>query len=170
MSIQTSVAADPSVAYEGLIFGSGASDRAGYIVSETAGISPGRFVAQGSSDGTCILPAASTDITGNAALGVAVFDPTLPTNWPASSYTVQYHAGQACQVLRKGRIWVYAEEAVTPASSVYVRYASGSLGTVLGRFGDSGTDTSTRALLPNARFCTSTTAAGLVLLEINLPG
>lgn len=69
-------------------------------------------------------------------------------------------------VLSKGRVWVTAENAVTPSSAVTVRYAGG--GTAGGFRGGSVVADETRTL-SGARFLTSAGAGELVLLEINLP-
>lgn len=69
--------------------------------------------------------------------------------------------------LRRGRIWVEVEEAVTPASIVRVRVVADTEGPV-GRFADTA-DTGKTVQLKSARYLTSTTAAGdLVLVEFDL--
>ncbi len=89
------------------------------------------------------------EITGTATEGI-------PVNKPAN-------------ILRKGRVLVIVEEAVTPASSVFFRHnAPGALPEALGRFrtdADAGDATQVTA----ARFVTSASAGELAILELNLP-
>ncbi|HSN27178.1 MAG TPA: hypothetical protein VLT45_12860 [Kofleriaceae bacterium] len=171
MGVQTTIQQDPNIAYEGMVSESNpfGLDIITKIVQTATGVSAGRFCAQGTADNQCVLPGASTDITGPAALGFAIYDPSKPTNWPPSATTVAYPQGQACPLLRKGRIWVVTEQAVTPADPVYVRYAAGSF-SVLGRVRKDA-DTASAAALGTgvAKFCTTqATIGGLVLVEINL--
>jgi hypothetical protein len=139
------------------------------IISKVAqaALQAGQGVIQGTADEQAQLPAASGDITGLPFLGVAVYDPSKMTNWPSGN-TTAYPAGQAVGILRKGRVWVYTEEAVTPADAPYCRYASGGGGSVLGRFRKSA-DSSSAAALPSgkARFMTTAGAGSLVLLELS---
>lgn len=106
------------------------------------------------------LPAAAADVSKPGALGIVVFDQTREggVDWPASRPT---------PVMRRGRIWVTAESAVTRWTVPFVRYASGAGGTELGSFrGDA--DGSTAAQCPWALFITDAAAGALVLVEISL--
>ena len=103
-------------------------------------------------------------MTGLPFLGVTIYDPSKDVAWPPGT-TVPYPIGQAVSIMRKGRVWVWTEEAVTPASTPYCRYAAGAGGTVIGRFRASA-DTATAAAVPGARFMTTAGAGSLVLLEI----
>lgn len=67
-------------------------------------------------------------------------------------------------LMRKGRIWVYTETAVSPTSDVFVRVLTVSAD-VKGQF-RAGTATNFIAL-PGAKFITSTTGAGLAVLELS---
>jgi hypothetical protein len=172
MGVQTSIQQDPNIAYEGMVseYNPFGLDILTKIVQTAAGISAGRFCAQGTADNQCIIPGAGTDITGAGALGFSVYDPSKPTNWPPSTTTVAYPQGQACAIMRKGRIWLVTEQAVTPADPVFVRYAANSF-SVLGRVRKDNDGGSAAAALgtANARFCTTqATIGGLVLVEINL--
>lgn len=169
MSIQTSMTTTPAAAYAGMVSETvpGFKDLISKV-SANASITNGVFVIQGASDdGECDLPSASGDVTaGIKGLGVAIFDPTLMTTWPPGT-TSPYPVGQAVAVLRRGRIWVAVEEAVNAGDQAYVRYSSGGGGTQLGAFRKSA-DTATAAALKGSRYMTTTTGAGLALLEINL--
>ena len=71
-------------------------------------------------------------------------------------------------VLKKGRIWVYAEEAVNPTLAVFMRHTTAT--TELP--GDFRTDADTAKaddISSVASWVSTTTGAGLALLEINVP-
>lgn len=106
------------------------------------------------------LPAAATDVTKPGAMGIVPYDQTREggSDWPALRPT---------PVVRRGRIWVMAEGAVTRWKAPFVRYAAGAGGTELGSFrGDA--DGATAAECPWALFITDASAGGLVLVEISL--
>lgn len=106
------------------------------------------------------LPAASADITGVIAMGITPFDQSREGG-------VDYPANRPTPVLRRGRIWVLAEGAVTRFTQPFIRFASGAGGTELGSFrGDA--DTATAVAAPYALYLTDAAAGGLVLVEITL--
>lgn len=70
-------------------------------------------------------------------------------------------------VMSKGRCWVTVEEAVTPASNVLVRCVTGT-GTVMGRFRDTADGVTCLDISAYARFLTSTSGAGVALLEFDI--
>ena len=69
-------------------------------------------------------------------------------------------------VLHSGRVYVQVEEAVTPASAVYVRVASGGGGTQLGAFRASA-DTATARAASGMRYLTSAGIAGMAVVEVD---
>lgn len=80
---------------------------------------------------------------------------------------VFYAPSEMVTVLRKGRIYVQVEVAVTSDDPVYVRHvASGTK--VRGGFGNV-VDSSTCFLVSGARYVTSAAAGGFAIVEINLP-
>jgi len=81
--------------------------------------------------------------------------------------TVSYKATEVVNVLRKGIAYMVCEEAVSADDSVYVRYKAGT-GTVIGAVRNDS-DSSTCLAWANARFKETTTVAGIVAVEINLP-
>lgn len=162
---QTSYALNQSAAQEGQLSDVGNHD----IVSKSnaAAILFGKFVAKDSADGSCKAPAAATDVTNlQKAGGVVVRSQTVVCD--PSVVAPQYPLKSAIPVLRKGRIWVKAEDVITAGTStVNVRYAgTGDKGSFLGAAVSMET-----ALLPDAqaKWLTSTSAINqLALLEINL--
>ena len=110
---------------------------------------------------------------------VAIFDNALGAVAPSASMvasqqavtfdigSVFYAPTELVTVLRKGRIYVQVEVAVTSDDSVYVRHvASGTK--VRGGFGNV-VDSSTCFLVSAARYVTSAAAGGFAIVEINLP-
>lgn len=77
--------------------------------------------------------------------------------------------GIIMNVLRKGRVWVQVEEAVTPASVVKVR-AVASGGEVAGAFRDTADSTDCVDISRMARYLTSAGAGELAVLELDLTG
>lgn len=166
-SFFTSVLQTAVAAIEGML-----ADNAGISVisraAANAAIPQGRavvFVA-GDTDAQVRIPATTGQVSGPNLMGVSFFEDTAPAN--------PYAVGDQVPVLRKGKVWVLVEEAVTPASSVFVRHAAGTGGTAakpLGGFRASA-DSNTSATLVSidvARYLTSASADGLALLAINLP-
>lgn len=170
MSRQTTVSSNPSEAYEGQILGDAISSVIiTKIANPSAGLSAGRGITYVSgSDTKCDLPAASTDITDvTKFLGVTIFQEALSGSWPPTATAGIYQQGQLVSILKRGFIWVYTEVAVAITDTPYCRYSANGGLSVLGRFRNDN-DTSHAAAVPSAKFATSTTGAGLVLLSINL--
>lgn len=108
------------------------------------------------------------DLTGKHGLGVAA----LMTSRGQADTATGYDANEDVSIVRKGRVWVLAEEAVEPGDPVYVRMVAAGA-EVLGRLrrtedGTLGTAPDA-ALLRGARWVTTTAAAALGVIEINLP-
>jgi len=93
------------------------------------------------------------------AAGVVPFTPA------AASLT--YAAGSMVPLLRDGRVSVSSEDAVTEGGPVYVRMVAGE-GESVGAF-RATPDSTDCALLLGARWASTTSAAGLAVLELNLP-
>lgn len=151
----------PPVALPGMFADNGIKD----IVSRVAlnaTIAPGLLAIYFAADAEngVRAPTLTGQVSGANAQGIVVYDPTAPNN--------PYAIGDMVPVMKKGRIWVNVEEAVTPASTVFVRFAAGSFA-VLGAFRASA-DTATAVALPSAKYVTTqATIGGLAVVEINLP-
>lgn len=111
------------------------------------------------------LPRATGEVTGQPA-GFAVYDPAIETN---TAYTDDggYESRSVMSILRRGRLWVEVEDAVTAYGSVFIRF-SASGAEVLGS-ARSDADTADAVALPSAKFLTGASAGGVALVEINLP-
>ena len=71
----------------------------------------------------------------------------------------------AMNLMHKGRVYVKVEEAVTPASPVFARYAAGGDGLGSFRASDPGTAADQ---VPGARYLSSAGIGELALLEVDL--
>lgn len=166
MPFPTTILDNPVVALVGQVADSGSNQDPGGTISGqviNATIAPGLLAVwhAGDADNTVRAPAATGEVTGFNPRGVTIYEASSPNN--------PYAIGDVIGLLKRGRIWVATEEAVTPASTPFVRFAAGAGGTVLGAFRASA-DTATAVALPGAKFVsTQATPGGLVLLEINIP-
>lgn len=114
------------------------------------------------STGLAALPSGASDVFAGVALMKHLATPN-------ATGVGQYDIGMAISVLRKGRVWVYAEEAVDPTKAVYCRYTANTGPTrPVGNFLTTG-DTSKAFAVANAKWVSTTAAAGLAILDLNLP-
>lgn len=131
-----------------------------FLVQSAAATLPG--TASAPNVPTAKLPAASSDLFGHGGV-------VLHSHWYDKRLqlgTTGVKPTNLLTLVRRGRIWVYAEKAVTRDDAVYVRYTA-SGGNVPGNFRDDD-DTSKALRLYGCRYLTETTGAGLVGLEIDL--
>jgi hypothetical protein len=161
---QTSYSINQSAAMAGMLYDSAvAVDVVSAVdVTESAGVGYGLALARSSVDGQVKLPASSGDVA--AILGVSVLSQTKEQ--ALLTGVVNNPKGSDISVLRKGRIWVQVEEAVTQASPVFVRFASGSF-TQLGAFRASA-DSASAAQLVGAVYVNSASAGGFAAVDLNL--
>lgn len=109
----------------------------------------------------CKLPGAATDVTGRVAGGFTIL--THGREQTDNGYALN----TMCQYLRRGAIWVKAEEAMAKGDTVYVRYLSGT-GTTIGAVRNDA-DSTTCAALDGASVLQYDSTTGLVEIDINLP-
>lgn len=93
------------------------------------------------------------------AAGITLYDPMREPG--------AYAQYERVSVLRRGRVLVSAEAAVTAGQPVYVRFVATG-GEVRGAL-RGAPDSTDCALLPGARWATTTTGAGLAVVDLNLP-
>jgi len=162
MSLQTSVAFSLQPAFAGQVEGSHISTNNG---EAEVVIQSGLFVTHGTDDGMLKLPTSSGEVA--TGLGIAPSRVTQDSRFPSGGTAGStYQIGDTLESISQGKVWVYVEAAVNAGEQAYVRYATGT-GTQKGAFRNDA-DTATAAAI-SARFRTSTSGAGLALLEINLP-
>lgn len=146
--------------------------------SGSAVIPFGCAVVQGTNDNECSLPASATDVTGQGKLlGVALIDLSVENKYPDDGSVPSYPSGRMVAVLQKGRCFVTVEENVTPASPVYVRFATdGASNTQPGSFrasaeGTAQVDTVTPTAVNSTQyFVTVSGASGERTYEVTSSG
>jgi len=116
--------------------------------------------------------------------GMAISSMTMEGVSGSSSYTpnptpaysdgrIGYPDKETLNVVSKGVIWVYSATAIALGDAVrfYNADHSGTVaGAFLGRFTKTAVASKTIQVTAGARWLSETTAAGLVLLEIDIPG
>lgn len=119
----------------------------------------GVFVTKGSAENLAVLPDATGEVTALVGLGVTVRTLSTKTG-------VGYADEAAMSIIKKGRVWVEVEDAVTAESAAFVRFSAG-VGEQLGAF-RSDADTADAVALPYAKFVTDADAGGMAILELNM--
>jgi len=155
---QTAYQQDPTVALEGGLVDI-STDRDLITGTADAAIIFGRFVhrvAGGPADDRpprVDLPALTGDVTGATGIGFATNDVTIeaPGGWAVDSVV---------RILRSGRIWMLAEDAVTLGAAVFVRFQGGGEGRVR-----SDADVGNAVALPGATFRSAAGAGELAIVE-----
>lgn len=155
----------PSVQDEGLFAGflpdyaSQERDILSYVNEETtAGIPFGVMVAQGTADRGCVLMAAQND----DLIGIVVKNQAYDTKRELDDNGA-LKPDVMVNVLRRGRIWVAVDESVAPGDDVRVDEDGGT-------FTKTAENDVTIDISKNARWLSSTTGAGLALLEFDMTG
>lgn len=160
---QTSVATKMTRAFAGMVADSSRDTNVRSYVSEEASaeIPFGVFVKQGTGDDQCLKLTAVTD----KLIGVVVHSHAYAKDQELGDTGLKPKV--TVGVMSRGRIWMPVEEAVTPASPVRVRcIAVGN--EVAGALRDTADASDDVAITTWARFLTSTTGAGIVLLEFDV--
>lgn len=162
---QTSVA-EQALGFPGMKADSGNDD----VISRIAegALVDGTLAVVGTSvDTEAKAPTAGADVTTLTSLRGVVLHSHARESGAAANPS--YADGDMVSLMRSGRVLVKVEEAVTPASPVFVRHAAGAGGTVLGAFRASA-DTATASQLPvsAAKYVSSAAPGGLAVLELSI--
>jgi hypothetical protein len=168
-SFPTTTLRAPTKAFEGMLADSRNVKVNSKTPGGTASIHAGRFVCfhAGDDDAACRVPTSTAEVENNNAMGVTILD----VSRMSADGTVgnAYATNEDMPVLQDGEIWVNVEEAVTPASLVYVRITESTGGAAdQGKFRASA-DSGKAVIAYGFKFMTSTTGAGLALLSVKLP-
>lgn len=128
-----------------------------------ADVDAGLFVTVGTDvDDGCAVPTSVAEVVD--CLGVTR---RITTHDDEGAGGEHYADNGAVEIVYEGFIYVLCEETVAAGDPVFVRYASGAGGTILGkvRNDDPGTEASA---FPAAQFAASRTGAGPVLVKVNI--
>lgn len=157
---QTAYQQDPTVALEGQLVDTSFAKDIVTGIAEVA-IPFGRFVHRsvaGAADDrppVVDVPRLTGEVTGGTLIGVAMSDVTLEET------TTGWLANETVRIMRSGRIWMIAEDAVTYGAPVFVRF-TGNEGQVR-----SDVDGGAAVALPGASFRSIAGAGELVIVEYN---
>lgn len=152
---QTSVTLYGDAAFNGMLADLSDNDIGSFAAEGVVAI--GRTVRRGTNREKQVVQ--STTAVGQGALvfGVALHDHAREAT---AQGVAQYATTEAVSVLRRGRVWVQTNDAVVAGSVANLHLATGT-------FTDEAVGAGIEALtLVQARFETSTTAAGLAIVEL----
>lgn len=162
-TVQTTFPVNHLVAVAGAVFGSKPLTESRLAA---ASIPFGTFVCRRASpaDGVdqCASPAATADVTARL-LGIAMYNDTARNGFGYEQY-------QGVTYMRKGLCWVPCESACVEGVQPFIRFAVGT-GLILGAaYNAADTASCVQFGTPAIIFRNTLAAAGLALVEINLPG
>lgn len=122
-------------------------------VADAAGIGFGVVVQEAANANECTADLDTTDMDAYRFLGITMRDRSVRPETPNL-----FAENESALIMRKGVIWVAVAGAVTKGTDVTVTLASGALG--------SEAVTTGIVAIPNARWETSTTGAGLAQVRL----
>lgn len=101
--------------------------------------------------------------------GVVLYDAAYEAGYPFGTSTLNgVQVGNAMSLIKKGRVFVTAEDAVDPTKPVYLRLSANGAGTAAGQF--RGTSDTTHTIqLTKAKWVGTRNADGLCALDLNYP-
>lgn len=126
-----------------------------------ADLPAGVFVTRDAADGACKVPTTSGEVTASG-MGFTVLN--LAHEPSSDGSTVDIPATKGCGVIRRGRIWVLTETAMTYGQSVFVRFTANGGNTQLGKVRNDA-DTANAVAAPGWQCLTTLAAAGLAVIE-----
>jgi len=158
MPVQSSYSESIGVARAGMIANEEPSVLISRTIIDAAGVGFGKVVQEastdGSTDGQCTADLDTADLDAYKFLGITVRERSVRPETP--NKFAQY---ESARIMRKGVIWVEVAGAVKAGEDVTVTLASGVLGTA-------GASAGTIVAIPNARWESSTSGAGLAKLRL----
>ena len=171
--MQTEYTQEPERAFQGLIADGGPIDIVTRTLELAAGIPFGIALEPGTDPALEVAP---TTLTGFVFVGVAAHSHTREDLTQALDLGISDN--EPVNVVRKGRVWVPIEQAVTPYTSpVFIRHTVNGALDQLGAFRVDADTARADDLSAVAEYQDSITIAGLphsfvglALLSINLPG
>lgn len=130
----------------------------------------GRGLARGTLPDVATLPSVTSFVFEGISIARAKGRLKDNTVSPPVTEDAKWLGSDSMNVLRRGRIWVRPEDAVTIASDVFIRHTQGlAPAETVGRF-RTDADGSNADQLNGARWLSNAGAGVLAVLEINIPG
>jgi hypothetical protein len=136
------------------------------FINETAVVQPFGDIQVYNSGGTVANSSKTISATGETVVGINVLTYVDETDLNGDGRP-GVKLDQVMNIANEGAVAVYVTGAVTPASPVRVLYSASGTGKA-GQFSHAFASGKT-VRLSNARFLSSTTGAGLAILELNGP-
>jgi hypothetical protein len=163
--MQTSYSIDQAVGRVGAIADSSMVQDIETYKAKAGAIYIGRVVTQGADLEAVVHPDAAGEVTDEKLVkGIVVHSHEMESNNTGSEPI--YVQGSIVPVMRKGRIWVEATDAITVGTSTVNVDVTNSAS--LGKLSGAALASSASAVLPKAKFKSNTSGAGLAILEIDL--
>jgi hypothetical protein len=161
---QTSYSADADNGFAGLL---GDSGEGMYLISRALEDSTAMAFGLGVIWGTD--PDKQFDVFAGAGTLAGVLAHKQNRADPSLGAALGIEQNEIASLVRTGRIWVTVEEAIVVGTDdVFVRHTAGGGGSTLGAFRTDADTASAQAVL-NANWIQGSAAAGIALLQINLP-
>ena len=169
----TTYSAAPSAAYAGMIVGNDYETISMVNVEASAAMPFGRgviFKASNTTDQDALVPSAEGDIVA----GILAHSHAYERSWTNAAGTVMGELSSAgllpgamLNVLRRGIIWVIAEDAVVPGDRLWVRCTAGGAGEVVGGCVPADEGTETIPCSNQGVFLTTAAAGALAQLQVD---
>lgn len=163
---QTAYSIDPTRALEGQLADISLHRDVVSRLAESA-IPFGRYVTRhtAGTDEQVRLPVLTGEVTGNDG-GFAIADVSIEAA-TVGGFDGQWEANDSVPVLKRGRIFLLPEDAVTKGDPVFVRFTAGGPGQTIGRV-RSDIDGGNAVQLPGAFFDEDAAADELCIVDVNL--
>jgi len=153
MAVQTSYSENIAAAVAGMIANMEPSVIISRTVADADGVGFGKVVQEASTDGLCTADLDTADMDAMKFIGITVMDRSVRPETPN-----KFSQYESARIMRKGVIWVTASTAVSAGTDVTVTLATGALNSIAVGVG--------QVAIPNARWESSTSGAGLAKLRI----
>lgn len=169
MARQTTTAAAPAALFAGMV-AEGFTTETDTKVNRDANMPFGIAVVDASQDGggkdkdDVKLPST----TGQRFMGVTQHSHAIEAAGASLTGTEGIPATHPCNVLRRGRIAVVVEEAISLGDAVFFRHTAG-VGEQVGAFRTDADTADADEITEGAEWVSETTGAGIAILELNLP-
>lgn len=163
--MQTSYSIDQAVARKGQLADAGTWKDVASLKNPDGAVYMGLVVTKGTDVEDVVHPSTEAGVS-NPLLVRGIVLHSHECESKVDGLEPNYPVNSVVPVLRKGRAWVVAKAAATEGTSVVNVYWNGSVqkGTLSG-----SSDTTTTAVLPKARWITSSTGSdGLAVVEVDL--
>ncbi len=173
VAVQTTYAASPNAAYAGMLASEDCEIISMKNVESSAAMPFGRaviFKGSNTTDQDALVPSAEADVVAGIVVHSHVYDRsyTLASGATAGELSsAGVLPGAMINVLRRGVIWVIAEDACVPGTRIWVRCTAGGTGEVVGGITTADEGTETIDCTNQGVFLTTAAAGALAKLQVD---